>query len=113
MSTLVRAAKAIEMTQGDILIEKIETLEIDAQCIKRELKDKDYQIGALKAIRESLRILELLARLKGEIESTQKINIFLSPEWTRPQSLILSSMEPCPEAKQKLLLALESKNGYS
>lgn len=112
MSTLAASSKAYEMTQGEILLHKIEALEYDAQFIKRELLDKEDHIGALRAIRELVRILELLARLKGELIEIQQVNIFLSPEWTQVQTLILKTMEPYPEAREKLLTSLEEYNEH-
>lgn len=105
---LAVSMKANEMTQSEILLSKIEELESDAQDIKRELLDNKDHIGALKAIRELVRILELLARIRGEVQEAQAVNVFLMPEWTNVQTIILKTLEPYPEIREKLVLELEA-----
>jgi hypothetical protein len=112
MSTLAKSRKAYEFTQSEQLLNKVFELEANAQRIKEEFMENKDLNGALRAVRELVRIVELLARIQGEIQANPKINVFISHEWTRVQSLILKSMEPYPEAKRSLLCALEELNEY-
>jgi transposase-like protein len=63
---------------------------------------------ALQAVRELRGIVELLARLSGELESRPDVvvNITASSEWIELQTTILVALEPFPDARQALAAAI-------
>lgn len=109
---LAKAQEAGEMTDGDMLLEKIACLECDAQNIKKEYLDEKDKKGALTAIREIARLIELLAKIRGQIKETQPINIFMNPEWVNVQTLILETLDTYPEAKDTFIDRLGEFDEY-
>lgn len=67
---------------------------------------EDYRT-ALAGIRELTRIVELMAKLRGDLNS-QPVNIILTPEWVELRTRIVTILEEFPEAKNKMLEALVS-----
>ena len=61
---------------------------------------------ALAGVRELTRIVELMAKLRGEIEQ-KEINIYLNPEWIKLRAVIINVLEPYPDARLKLAEVLE------
>src|SRR5918998_159300 len=63
---------------------------------------------ALGAIREARGNLELLARLLGELDERPTVNLSISPEWLELRAVIVTALEPHPEALRAVVGALES-----
>jgi hypothetical protein len=70
-------------------------------------EDGDYRT-ALIGIRELVRIIELMAKLRGEITEQQTVNILVNPQWVCLRSTILKALEPYPEARVRLAEVLEN-----
>ncbi len=62
---------------------------------------------ALAGIRELTRIVELMAKLRGDLNS-QPVNIILNPQWIELRTRIVSTLEEFPKAKAKLAEVLAS-----
>lgn len=103
--TLVQAQAVAEVVAGDTLLDKITTLEGEA----RQLKDRAERAGdvrtALVAVRELCRIVELQARLVGELKD-QQVNILIHPHWIAVRAEMVAALRPYPEAQQAVSAAL-------
>ena len=44
-------------------------------------------------------MIELLAKLTGELDDKPEVNIVLSPQWLTIRGAILEALEPFPEAR--------------
>ena len=55
--------------------------------------------AAIGAIREARSLIELLAKLTGQIDHQPEVNIVLSPQWLTIRVAILKALEPFPEAR--------------
>jgi hypothetical protein len=107
---LVKAQEAQEVTRGDDLLDKVAQLEADAHRIKQKAEESQDYRTALQGIRELVRIVELLARLRGELQEAPVINLLVSPEWLTVRAALLAALLPYPEARiavAERLLALE------
>ena len=102
---LVRAKQAAEVSQSDDLLQKVANLENDARRIQRKAEAAGDLRTAVSAIRELTRVIELLAKLRGEIQSQPQFNItFVIP-------VLLDALSDFPEARQvvaKRLQAIEA-----
>jgi len=108
---LAAAKDAILVASGDSLLEQIESLRHQAQTIKDKAeRDGDYRT-ALAGIRELMRIIELLAKLRGELDERPQVNVLVLPEWRMAQAALLGALEPYPDARVAAALALESIDG--
>jgi hypothetical protein len=78
---LLVKAQAAQQASDDLL-EMVRDLHIKAHELLGEARTAGKYGPAASAIREATRCVELLARLKGELESERvTMNVFLMPEW--------------------------------
>ena len=93
-AAVVKANGAAEATHGDDLLAKLESIEVEARGILKDAKKAKDLRAAVMAIRELTRLVDLLARLRGELQNAPTtINIqVLAP-------VILNALEGFPEAR--------------
>ena len=53
--------------------------------------------------------MELLAKVEGQLKDTPQINITLSAEWIELRTIMLTALDPFPEAKLAVANALHEK----
>ena len=103
---LDKAENAGEVMRANNLIKEIERLRFKAERIAKKAEEKGDYRTALAGIRELTRIVELLAKMQGEL-TDQSVNIVLHPQWIELRTTILSVMKDFPEAKMKLVEVLK------
>jgi hypothetical protein len=64
---VTKAKEAIEVTRGDDLLTKVDGLEEDAKRIAKAAERANDLRTALAGVRELTRIVELLAKLRGDL----------------------------------------------
>ena len=104
---LVMAEKAKEVAQADSLLDQVRDLQGRALAILDQAEMSGDLRTALGAIREARGNLELLAKLLGEISDAPQVNLNVSPEWLQIRAVIVTALEPHPEAKNSVLSALD------
>ena len=110
-ATLIQAQAAQEAANADDLLGQIEDLRRQAQAIKDQAMKTNDLRTALQGIRELVRIVELLAKLRGELDERAQINILLLPEWVQVRTRLLYALTPYPEARQAAAAALLEVDG--
>jgi hypothetical protein len=98
-SALARAADAEEIARADSLLDQLVTLQADARRIGQKAESAGDLRTALAGIRELVRIMELAARLVGELDDRPQVNVLLAPEWTTVKVALLAALRPYPEAR--------------
>ena len=109
-AALTQAKAADEAAHGDDLLSQLTDLAADARRIASKAEDADDFRSALAGIRELVRIVELLAELRGELDR-RPVTIITSPEWLRLRGMLLLALAPYPEARAAVagqLLQLEA-----
>lgn len=102
-----KAQEAAEVVHGDSLLGQLTALQNEIHGIKtKALAAKDLRT-ALASIRELTRIVELTARIQGEIQETQVVNVLINPAWIDLRAVILKAVMPFPEARRAIISALE------
>ena len=101
------AQAAEEVAQADDLLEQVRDLQSRALAILGKAESAGDLRTALGAIREARGNLELLARLLGELNEQPVVNLNLSPEWLELRAVIVTALEPYPEAKEGVLRAIK------
>ena len=104
---LVMAEKAAEMAEADDLLDQVGDLQRRALAILDKAEAAGELKTALSAIREARGNLELLAKLLGELDERPVVNLNVSPEWLELRALIITALEPHPEALGAVVGALE------
>jgi hypothetical protein len=106
-ASLVRAHEAKEVAQADNLLAEICKLKRRASRILRKTeKDGDHRTS-LAAIRELRGVIELLAKLSGELRDGPTVNVLVSPQYQILQQTILQSLAPYPDARVAVAKALK------
>lgn len=94
---------------GDAAADRLEELYRKGRRLL-EKADKQDNIGhALAAIRELRGIVELLARMTGELDERPQVNVVslaASPEWQATLQRIVTALHPYPDASQAVAQAL-------
>jgi hypothetical protein len=104
---LVMAEKAAQVAEADDLLEQVGDLQRRALAILDKAEEVGELKTALSAIRETRGNLELLAKLLGELDERPVVNLNVSPEWLELRTVIVTALEPHPEAMSAVVGALE------
>jgi hypothetical protein len=121
LAELVKAKQAEEVSRATDLLALAMERDAKALALLAKAEAGGDLKTAVSALRVSLVSLELLARLRGELNEQQgaTVNILVAPEWVNVRTALLAALEPFEEARVAVaaaLLALEeggSRNGRS
>src|SRR5215211_7666091 len=105
---LVMARAAEEVAQADDLLGAVQDLQARTLAILEAAEGSREHRTALAAIREARSNLELLAKLLGELDERPQVNLLISPEWLELRAVIITALEPHPQALRAVVGALES-----
>ena len=97
---LVQAHAAKEAARADDLLARARAYEAKAVALLKQAEAEGDYNTALRGIREARAGLELLARMRGELESQVRVNILELPEWQIVREVIYQALRPYPEARE-------------
>ena len=103
---LTLARDAERAARADTLLDRLEALQSRTEAILEEVEGTDRYFARLGAVREMRRNLELIGEVTKELDRTPTLNVRLSPEWLELRALIVGALEPHPEAKAAVLVAV-------
>jgi hypothetical protein len=102
--------RAIERRQERPVLaahDRLLTLVDEARRLGQLAEESGELSTALGAIREMVRIIELRAKLFGDIDKPAVVNVLVQhPDWLLLQSALLRALEPFPEARAAVLKAI-------
>jgi hypothetical protein len=110
---LVMAQQAEEVAEADELLDQVRDLQARTLAILEAAEGSSQHRTALSAIREARSNLELLAKLLGELDDRPQINLLVSAEWLELRAVIVTALDPHPDARGAVLRALESAGNGS
>ncbi|WP_085440442.1 hypothetical protein [Magnetofaba australis] len=109
---MVKSEEAQQTARGDSLIDQLKALQTRAHNIAMKAEKEGDLRAALAGIRELVRIVELLGKLQGELESGGPVvNVSINAEWVEIRAVVLSALAPYPDARQAVAKALSAKTG--
>jgi hypothetical protein len=100
-----KTAEANRVIQRDILSEVEQMIERLDRALDRAEDGGDDRLLVL-AIHERRGMVELLAKLLGELDERPEVNLVLAPEWVTFRVTLLKALLPYPEARQAAATAL-------
>ncbi len=112
--TLVKAHEAKEVAQADSLLDQVRQLADEAREILGNVKTS--QPGtAVQAVKAVAQVLELQAKILGEIRAETQVNVALvqSPEWTSLRARLVQALVAYPEAQRAVIAALTDGDGHA
>jgi len=103
-----RAAVAAEEAENRSasLVGRAEALFTEAQLVLATAKNSENLAVALSAIRECSRVLDLIARMRGVIDTSTTVNLVMAPQFVTVQGVLIAALEPYPEARAAVTAAL-------
>jgi hypothetical protein len=105
---LVQAKAAADDIHADGLFDKLRELELKAQRIADKAESEGELRTALAAVRELCRIVELQARMLGQVHEGPTVNVRVGTDWLALRTTILVALEPFPDARRSVIDALSS-----
>jgi len=106
---LAAATEAQAVAKADTLLEDVKGLRKKAVGILEAAEKAGDLKTALLGIREARSCMELLAKVEGQLKDTPQINFTLSAEWIELRTIMLTALDPFPEAKLAVANALHEK----
>jgi hypothetical protein len=106
---LVKAAEVEEASQADDLLDQLKAVATNLERLSQKAEeDEDYRtaIGGQATL---LKYYELLAKVRQLISDGTQINLSVHPEYLQVQTLILTTLEPYPEAREALARAIRER----
>ena len=103
---LAKARDAQKVADAEGLLGQIQKLTAEARKIKSMAEDKGDLRTALSAIRELVRMVELLAKLRGELDESPKVAVVSLPEWRH----VVRVLDSYPQVRLEVARALESSD---
>lgn len=104
---LAKATAAEQVTKADDLISDLQYLRDKAIMFLDKAEQSDDMRAAAPLISAAVKVIETLAEVRGELNRQAVINVTLSPVWVETRTVILTALQPYPEARQAVALALE------
>lgn len=108
---LAKAREAMEVAEADNLLGLVLEHQATARRIAKDAEATGEKRTVLLAVRELLRIVELQAKLAGQLSDGPTVNVVLAPQWLEVRNAMLVALSPYPEARTAVaarLLELEA-----
>jgi hypothetical protein len=105
---LAKALEAFSASKADELLEQVRALQGKTLRTLMRAEGYDDLRTVLAAVREARGNVELLAKLRGELDTRPVINIHLSPQWLELRAIIVGALEPYADARESVLSALKA-----
>lgn len=102
-----QAVAADEGLRGGALMAKASNLLKTAEMLLSDAMMKDQPQTALRAIREAGRMVELCAKLSGDIEAGATVNVLVAPAFVTIRQTMLVALAGFPDARAAVVRALE------
>jgi hypothetical protein len=109
-----RARELVDQVTAETLAGELRMLRETTLGVLEEARTSADHSTALKAIARLEAQAELCAKLLGELVERQRVetlDVTLTEKWIRIRGVILAALDPFPEARAALLLALEDAGG--
>ncbi len=100
--SLIKAHEINKIVNADDLLVKILHLQKETLIVLSEAKEvKDYSM-ILAAVGKAGQLIELQAKLAGQLQEGRIINIYVQPAFIKMQNIILAELDNFPEAKYRI-----------
>ena len=93
------------------VVKQLRDINAATLAILEDARDTHQSALALKAVDRVQKQIELQAKLLGELQGGQTVNVLVAPEWLALRSAILLALASHPEASQAVVEALNRNAG--
>lgn len=106
--SLVAAAEVEDVAQALDVVAQLKAINAASRAVLQEARDRRDGDLALKAADRIQRQIELQAKLLGDLDDRQTVNILVAPEWLATRTALMLALRPYPEAAAAAALSLSS-----
>ncbi len=109
---LLKASDIAVVANGDILLDQLKEARDRTLSLldKAEDAENTKAFGAPVAyLREVREQLKFIAELEGRIAAQPQVNITVSAEWVELRTVIISALDPFPQAKEAMINAIRGR----
>jgi hypothetical protein len=94
-----------------VLLYKVNTANKESLTFElAEIKNVDPSALLIKTANHLQRQLELIAKLRGELQDQTTVNVLIThPEWLSLRTAVLNALEPYPEARYVVIEAINER----
>jgi len=110
-AVLVTGQEAREEAHALDVVKQLRDINAATLAILEDARDTHQSALALKAVDRVQKQIELQAKLLGELQDGQTVNVLVAPEWLSLRSAILLALASHPEASQAVVEALNRNAG--
>ena len=103
---LAKTPGAQEVANSGNIMTRIAELDARTNTIFMQASESQNSGVALRALKELREITQLYARLAGELQSSNVINIVVTPEWLVLRGALLKALAPYPDARRAVVDAI-------
>lgn len=98
---LAQAQAAQEVSQADDLLTQVRGLQAEAHRIKDKAEKAGDLKTALASIAQLVKIIELLAKLRGQLaqENSTTVTVNVEPKWETVQAVLWNILAPYPDIR--------------
>ncbi|PLS85350.1 MAG: hypothetical protein CYG60_13110 [Actinobacteria bacterium] len=104
---LLKAQEHEDVREALDVVAQLKLINEASLTILKEARDEGEPGTALRAIDRIQRQIELQAKLLGNLDERPAVNLYISTEWLELRAVIVSALEPHPDARNSVLRALE------
>ena len=93
------------------VVKQLRDINAATLAILEDARDTHQSALALKAVDRVQKQIELQAKLLGELQDGQTVNVLVAPEWVSLRATILVALVPFPDAREAVVEALNGNAG--
>ena len=93
------------------VVKQLRDINAATLAILEDARDTHQSALALKAVDRVQKQIELQAKLLGELQDGQTVNVLVAPEWVSLRATILVALVPFPDAREAVVEALNDNAG--
>ena len=93
------------------VVKQLRDINAATLAILEDARDTHQSALALKAVDRVQKQIELQAKLLGELQDGQTVNVLVAPEWVSLRATILVALVPFADAREAVVEALNGNAG--
>lgn len=98
-----------ELATSEDIYNEIEKWHTEAKDLQSTAKRSGDIKTALLGLEKALKCLELMLKIHGQIHDGPQITIINNPQWIELRTLIISALEPYPQAREAVVHAIRGR----
>ena len=99
--------KARDIGEALDIVRQLQAINVACLEVLKSSRAAGKDTVSLQAVDRIHRQIELQAKLLGELQEGQTVNVLVAPEWHQVRAVVVGALRPYPEARIAVVNALE------